>query len=107
MYCQVNSFSAGATREAKLRKITHLIKQYEVDGVVFCEAGINWSVGPSSRDLKSFFDPFMEREIRTTGSHNIHAPKVSPLQQGGTAMLITHSLLQYAQTNTADMRRLG
>ena len=49
----------------------------------------------------------MEREIRATGSHNTHSPKVSPLQQGGTAMLITHSLLQYAQTNTADMRRLG
>ena len=107
MYCQVNSFSEGATRDAKLSKIAHLIEQYEVDGVVFCEAGINWSVGPSSRDLKSFFDPFMEREIRATGSHNIHSPQISPLQQGGTAMLLTQSLLSYAHNNTADMRCLG
>ena len=107
MYCQVNSFSVGATRDAKLRKVAQLIEQHEVDGVVFCEAGVNWSVGPSSRDLKSFFDPYMEREIRTTGSHNTHGPKVSPLQQGGTAMLLTHSLLQYAQSHTVDMRCLG
>jgi hypothetical protein len=107
MYCQVNSFSVGTTRDSKLRKIVNLLEQYEVDGMVFCKAGINWSVGPSSWDLKSFFDPYMEREVRTTGSHNTHSPKVSPLQQGGTAMLITHSLLQHAQTNTADMRRLG
>ena len=83
------------------------MEQYEVDGVVFCEAGVNWSIGPSSRDLKSFFDPHMEREISTTASHNTNGPKVSPLQQGGTAMLVTTSLLQYAQSNTADMQHLG
>ena len=107
MYCQVNFFSVGATRDAKLWKVAQLMGQYEVDSVVFCEAGINWSVGPSSCDLKSLFDPHMEREIRTMASHNTHGPKVSPLQQGGTAMLVTTSLLQHAQSNTADMQRLG
>ena len=107
MYCQVNSFSVGATRSEKLRKIAELIERHNVDGVVFCEAGINWSVGPSSRDLKSFFDPYMEREIRAAGSHNIHGPRVSPFQQGGEAILLTHGLLQYAQRHTSDMRKLG
>ncbi len=107
MYCQVNSFSVGATRTEKLSKITALIAKYDVDGVVFCEAGINWSVGPSSRDLKSFFDPHMEREVRAAGSHNVHGPRISPLQQGGTAILLTHGILQYAKRHTTDMRKLG
>ena len=107
MYCQINSFSAGATREMKIKKVLALIDKYEVDGVVFCESGINWSVGPASRDLKSYFDPFMERECRAVSAHNIHGPRVSPFQQGGVSILLTHTLLQYARWNTSDFRNLG
>ena len=107
MYCQINSFSAGATREMKIKKVLALIDKYEVDGVVFCESGINWSVGPSSRDLKSYFDPFMERECRAVSAHNIHGPRISPFQQGGVSILLTHTLLQYARRNTSDFRNLG
>lgn len=107
MYCQTNSFSSGGAREAKIRKVIALIEKHEVDGVTFCESGINWSVGPSSRDLKSFFDPYMEREIRTVSAHNTHGPRVSPFQQGGVSILLTHSLLQYARRHTTDFRDLG
>ncbi len=107
MYCQINSFSSGGARETKIRKVIALMDKYDVDGVTFCESGINWSVGPSSRDLKSFFDPFMEREIRTVSAHNIHGPRVSPFQQGGVSILLTHSLLQYARRHATDFRNLG
>jgi hypothetical protein len=107
MYCQVNSLSVGTTCSEKIRRIVELIHRYEVDGVTLCETGINWSVGPSSRDLKSFFDPFMDREIRSSTSHNAHGPKVSPLQQGGTAILLTSTLLQYSHRHLPDWRRLG
>lgn len=107
MYCQINSFSSGGLRETKIRKVISLIDKYEVDGVTFCESGINWSVGPSSRDLKSLFDPHMEREVRTVSAHNIHGPRVSPFQQGGVSILLTHSLIQYARRHTTDFRNLG
>ena len=107
MYCQINSFSAGATRDMKIRKVISLIDKYKVDGVVFCESGINWSVGPSSRDLKSFIDPYMERECRTVSAHNVHGPRVLPFQQGGVSILLAHSLLQYAHRHTSDYRNLG
>ena len=107
MYCQINSFSAGALREMKIRKAIALIDKYEVDGVVFCESGINWSVGPSLRDLKSFFDSYMERECRATNAHNIHGPRVSPFQQGGVSILLTHSLLQNSRQHSADFHKLG
>lgn len=107
MYCQINSFSASSLREMKIRKVIALIDKYEVDGVVFCESGINWSAVPSSRDLKSFFDPYMERECRAASAHNVHGPRVSPFQQGGVSILLTHALLQYARQHTADHRKLG
>jgi hypothetical protein len=107
MYCQINSFSVGSTRAEKIHKVVQLINKFEVDGVVFCESGINWDVGPLSRDLISCFDPYMEREICATGGHNRHGPKVSPFQQGGMAMLLTNTLLPYAQHQMQDCQKLG
>ena len=107
MYCQVNCIGTNHSNNAKSRAISKLIEDFEVDGVALCEVGIDWDYGLSSVQLKDYFDPLMEREVRSTTAHNAHGPCISRSQRGGIGLLLTHSILEYARTHEQDPRKLG
>lgn len=107
MYCQVNCIGTNHARNPKASAIAELTQNYDVDGVLLCEVGIDWDYGRSSVQLKDYFDPHMERECRSTTAHNTHGPCVSRSQRGGTGILLTHTILEYARATTQDTRKLG
>ena len=107
MYCQVNGLATPRIRNSKLHDTWALAEQYDVDGIAFVEVGVNWNKHKTSGRLSSWFEPLAEREIRSTESFNVHAPVVSTRQQGGTAMLLRHSLLEYSRNTAHDSRGLG
>lgn len=107
MYCQTNKLSGADSRARKIPRMVGLINDFDVDVVMMCETGVNWGVGPASHTMKSWFDHLMDREIKCTTAHNVHGPKISRSQRGGTGILLTHSLLEYAYDTTPDHRGLG
>lgn len=107
MYCQVNGLASAQRRAAKLHDTGEIAEKYDVDGIAFVEVGVNWSKFPSSHRLASWFEPHAERQIRSTESFNIHGPTVTATQQGGTAMLLRHGILEYSKHTSHDSRGLG
>ena len=106
MYCQVNGL-VGESRTGKIRGIWELAERFDVDGIVLVEVGVNWKYyGPSMR-LSSWFDQIASRELKTTTAFNTHMPAVSAKQQGGTAIVLRHGLLQYGKHTTQDSSGLG
>ena len=104
MYCQANGMSSNSR---KLQEIWRLAEMYNVDGISVVEVGINWShFRPSSR-LKSWCDKLAQREVRATEAHNIHAPVTSSAQQGGTAIILRHGILEFARGVSHDSIGLG
>ena len=107
MYCQVNCLGLSLRDNCKARGISQLIHDYEVDAVALCEVGIDWHYGHRRPQLKDYFDPLLDRECRTTTAFNERSPHVSRAQQGGTGILLTHSILEYGRHCEQDPRRLG
>lgn len=102
MYCQVNGLASAASRANKVHDTWELAEKYEVDGVAFVEVGVNWN-----KYMSSWFEAHSEREIRSTEAFNTRAPAVSARQQGGTALLLRHGLLEYSRGTAHDSRNLG
>ena len=102
MYCQVNGLASAASRANKVHDTWELAEEYEVDGVAFVEVGVNWN-----KYMSSWFEAHSEREIRSTEAFNTRAPAVSARQQGGTALLLRHGLLEYSRGTAHDSRNLG
>lgn len=107
LYCQLNSMASPESRPNKIDGIVRLIEEFDINGAVMCETGINWSRMEHHQQFSSWFDNRMEREIKTNTAHNIHGPTTSEWQQGGTAMLFTNELLQYAKQPDNDHTGLG
>lgn len=107
LYCQANGMASQDVRNRKVDGITKIIEAYDINGAVFCETCVNWSTLPHNKRMKSWFDNMMEREIQVNTAHNIHAPRTTIWQPGGTGMLFTHELLQYAKNKDNDFRGLG
>ena len=105
MYCQVNGMASQEARERKLRELIYLARKYDVNGIVFCELGVNWSTYPRSKNLASWFE--IEGKMRCTTSHNVHGPRASHHQQGGTGILLFHEVLEFAKKPCNDFRKLG
>ena len=107
MYCQVNGLASANSRKSKIHDTWALADQYDVDGIAFVEVGVNWNKFKTSGRLSSWFEALAEREIRSTESFNLLAPVVSSRQQGGTALLLRHGLLEYSRSTSHDSRNLG
>lgn len=104
MYCQVNGM---ATNHAKLQDILHLAETFDADGIVLVEVGVNWKFYRPSSRLSSRCNKLSAREIRATEAYNTHAPISSPAQQGGTAIITRHSILEFAKNISHDPKDLG
>ena len=107
MYCQVNCLGLSPRDSSKAKTVAQLIHDYEVDAALFCEVGIDWHYGHRRPQLRDYFDALLDRECRTTTAFNEHSPHVSRAQQGGTGILLTHSVLEYGRLCEQDPRRLG
>ena len=107
MYCQVNGLADPKSRTRKLKGIWELADEFEADGIVLVEVGVNWKKFKSSARLASWFNPLSTREVRATEAFNMHAPATSHRQQGGTAIVLRHGLLQYARGSAPDSSGLG
>ena len=107
MYCQVNGLASTKSRTAKVHDTWALAEQYDVDGIALAEVGVNWKRFKTSGRLASWFEPLAERQVGSTESFNIHGPAVSNWQQGGTALLLRHGLLEYSRGTAHDSRSLG
>jgi hypothetical protein len=107
MYCQVNGLASAKSRKSKIYDTWELAEKYDVDGIAFVEVGVNWRKFKTSGRLSSWFETLAEREIRSSEAFNQHAPVVSARQQGGTAFLLRHGLLEYSHGTAHDSRNLG
>ena len=107
MYCQVNGLATANIRKIKLHDTWDLAETYDVDGIAFIEVGVNWKKFKTSGRLSSWFEDLADREIRSTEAFNKHGPVVSTRQQGGTALLLRHGLLEYNRGTAQDSRNLG
>ncbi len=107
MYCQLNGLAEFSRRTEKISNIMGLAQQYEVDGAALCEVGVNWSYQARNHRLSNWLNDKSDREIKATTSHNIHGPKRTVGQYGGTALVLFNSLLQYGQGTAQDHRNLG
>ena len=105
-YCQVNNMSGSVTRQRKIRELVQLTQDHDVDAVALCELGVNWRSG-RGHSLKSWCSPYFPQEIRCATAHNIHSPKSSLGQPGGTGLLLTQSIMEYAHDMEVDPRGLG
>lgn len=107
LYCQANGMATPDARNRKVDGISKIIDAYDINGTVICETCMNWSTLPHDKRMKSWFDNMFEREIQVNTAHNIHGPRTATWQPGGTGMLFTHELLQYAKNRDNDFRGLG
>lgn len=105
-YCQLNNMSGSDTRSRKIKSMERITQDYDLDGLALCELGVNWSSG-HGHSLKSWCSPYFVQEIRCTNSHNRHSPRSSLGQPGGTGILLTQSLLDYARETEGNFRGLG
>ena len=99
-YCQLNNMSGAMTRQRKIHDLVRISNEFDVDGFALCEIGVNWSAG-RGHSLKSWCSPHFSQEIRCTTAHNVHTPRTSLSQPGGTGLLITQSLLEYARSDAS------
>ena len=105
MYCQLNGCATREIRARKVEEMTQLAQKYDVDGIVAAELGYNWSTVASSKNFASWFE--VDRETRSSTSHNIHGPRTSEHQQGGTGIMLFNEILQFAKKPAGDFRKLG
>ena len=80
------NMSGSDTRRRKIKDLQRIVQEFDVDGV---DSGCGHS-------LKSWSSPYFSQEINCTTAHNIHSPRVSLGQPGGTGILITPTLFEYA-----------
>ena len=85
--------------------MTQLSKKNEVDGIIAIDLGYNWSTVASSKNFASWVG--VNRETRSFTSHNIHDPRTSEHPQGGTDIMLSNEILQFAKKPTGDVRKLG
>ena len=107
MYVQANGLAEPGRRRHKLEAMMDLARRFDVDGIVLCEVGINWKAHRRCHRLDSWVSNFSEREVRASSSFNHSCPSDSLSQQGGTLVVLLHSLIQYAHKTAHDFRNLG
>ena len=102
MYCQVNGLAEPSRRRQKLSDMLDISRKFEVDGIALCEVGVNWGIRSRRQRLGDWFSRLSEREVRASSSFNVEGPNLRLGQQGGTALVLNHGLLQYARQTTHD-----
>ncbi len=107
LYVQANGLADPLRRRQKLGKMMKLAQDYDVDGIAICEVGVNWKGHSRRHRLGDWVNPLSPREIRASSSFNTSGPTSSLAQQGGTALIMLHGLLQYTQSTANDFRNLG
>ena len=78
--------SKGDTTTRKVEEMAQLTQEYEVDGIIATELGYNWSTVASSKNFASWSE--VDRETRSSTSHNIHDPRTSEHQQDGIGTML-------------------
>lgn len=107
MYVQANGLAEPSRRQHKLEQMNRLAQEFDVDGIALCEVGVNWKCTGQRHHLGDWVNQYLEREVRATASFNVAGPKSSLGQQGDTAIVLRHGVLQYTQKIAHDFRNLG
>ena len=84
--------------------MTQLAQTYEVDGIIATELGYSWSTVASSKNFASWVE--VDRETLSSISHNIHGPRTSEHQQGGTDTMLFNEILQFTKKPAGNFRKL-
>ena len=105
MSVQLNSLSRRATQLVKTEQMTRVMNRYDVECMNAGEVGINHGNRPRSQTFDSLFEA--EVELRSVAAHNSHENTGSDHQTGGTAILVTNTLLPYLKETGSDFRGLG
>ena len=85
----------------------HIASDFNVDGIALCEVGVNWRCNGRRHRLGDWVNKHSDREVRASSSFNVAGPNISLGQQGGTAIVLLHGLLQYANKTAHNFRNLG
>ena len=83
MACNINGASSTTRRDKKVKDISRIIDDWDIQGGCLQEVGINWASTNYSRNMTSWFR-LDHREAKTIAAHNIHE-NVELAQQGGVA----------------------
>ncbi len=103
--CQMNSVLSTNARLRKMGDIVRLCKEFEIQGGLLSEVGVNWSTFPQSANLASWFRDRIP-DIRMHTANNKHEGVAHP-QPGGTATFTCGQLVRYVKQKGEDLGCLG
>lgn len=103
----VNGLATHRIRNFKATRVNDIVNEYDVDGLGFCEVGIDTRCFKASESITSFLQ--LQGTTKATVSHNKYQPKIKLGQQGGCAVIALGEICQYAKVTKGggDPRNLG
>ena len=104
MSVQLNNMSTTRVRNRKARKLTHVMKKYEVQFVGLGEVGVNWLLAMRLRLLSLL--PDLTQQARTMTAHNKHE-RIALHQPGRVGTIAVGKILNYYKKGSNDFRGLG
>lgn len=102
-----NGLATHRVRNFKATRVNDIVAEYDVDGLGFCEVGIDTRCFKASESITSFLQ--LQGTTKATVSHNKYQPKINLGQQGGCAIIALGEICQYAKVTKGggDPRDLG
>lgn len=107
LFGNVNGLATHRARNYKASQLRKIHSTYDLNGLAFCEVGIDTRCIKASESLPSFLQ--IEETTRLSLAHNKYQPKISLGQQGGCCVMALGEICQYAKVTKGanDPRNLG
>ena len=103
----VNGLATASVRNYKVEQIKSISREYNVNGLVFVEHGINMSNLKPSQTLQKLLE--LQGTSRAIWSHNKHDKSKKLALQGGCSIIMLEEICQYVKKTKGanDWRDLG
>lgn len=103
----VNGLATASVRNYKVEQIKSISREYNVNGLVFVEHGLNMSNFKPSQTLQKLLE--LEGTSRAIWSHNKHDKSKTLALQGGCSIVMLNEICQYVKKTKGanDWRDLG
>lgn len=107
VFGNINNLATHKVRNFKAHQLRAIKDKYDVNGLAFCEVGLDTRCFKPSETICSFLQ--LEGTTKLAMAHNKYKPKISLGQQGGCAVIALGEVCQYAKVTkgAGDFRNLG